>query len=703
MAILRPSSIGVIGASASPGKVGHDILKNLLTQGYGGTVYPINPKGGTILDANVYASVSDVPEAPELAIIVIPAAHVPVALRECGQKGVKNVMVISAGFGEVHTDEGDSLEQELQSIAQEYDITLIGPNCLGIVRPHQKMNASFAKELPPAGGVGIISQSGAMGVALMDGARENGLGLSAFISIGNKTITDETDVLQWLADDDDTSVIGLYLESFRDGRHFLETAMKVLPKKPIVLLKAGVSTHGRKAAASHTGALAGNDRAIDALCAQAGIHRAQTTEEFLDLLAVLSTQPTLASHSIAIVTNAGGPGILATDAAETAGLSLPDLNETSRNKLTPALPAAASVANPIDVIGDADAARYTAAIDACLDDPAIDGVVVLLTPQVMTPCAEVAKEIVRLHKSAPLIPITCAFMGGESVRESVQYLRDNGVPCFPTPERAVRAMASLQLQKQHPFLGAATHETHPMPTGRQARRDASIKLLQGHSGLLNEHTTQQLFALYNLPLPKQDIAKSADDAVRIANAIGYPVIAKISSPEILHKTDVGGVRANLKNESDVRAAFTEIMQNASSNTNKPNNQITNQPVINGVLIQQFLPAGNEFIVGAIRDPSFGPLIMVGLGGIYTELFADTSFRIAPVTQEDAYQMLTELKAWKLLLGMRGKAQSDIDALALLITKISHLMIDCPMVKELDLNPVLVTQTATHIADAKVVL
>lgn len=684
MSILDPNSIAVIGASSTEGKVGHDILKNLVTQGYKGKIYPVNPKGGEILGVPVCTSVNDIPAVPDLAVIVIPATAVPKALTECGEKGVKNVVVISAGFAEVHTDNGKKLEEELVSIAEKYEINLVGPNCLGIVRPHTKMNASFAKDLPPAGGIGLVSQSGATAVALMDAAPVSGLGLSAMVSIGNKAMTDECDWLEILEQDEQTSVIGFYLESIKDGRRLMRSARTCT--KPIVLLKSGTSEHGRKAASSHTGALAGSDAAIDALCRQTGIHRAHSSEDFFDLLTVLSTQPVLPSRNIAVITNAGGPGILATDAAEAADLHLPSLSDNIVDVLKPKLPAAASIQNPIDVIGDAGTDRYEAAIDACQIDPSIDGLVIILTPQVMTPCNEIAELIIRKQKESPLMPVIACFMGGASVQEARTMLRNDGIPCFDTPERAVRALSALAISDKRLAISSE-------PKSQSLTANRSI--LKGKTGLLDEQTTAQLFSAYSLPLPRQDLATTPEEAVHIAEQIGYPVIAKISSPDILHKTDVGGVRANLQSPEDVIAAFNGIMTDIRKH--QPNASIQ------GILIQQFLPVGSEFIVGAVRDSSFGPLIMAGLGGIYTELFKDSAFRIAPVDSTQAYAMLSELESWKLLLGMRGKPQADIDALAQVIVNISQIMLENPSIAELDLNPVLVRTDGVIVADAKVVL
>lgn len=685
MTLLAPRSIAVIGASAQPGKVGHDILNNLVTEEYDGKIYPVNPKGGKILGLTAYRSVLDIPGEVDLAVIVIPAASVPAALRDCGAKGIRNAVVISAGFKEVHSPEGAALEEEIAAIAKSRNIALVGPNCLGILRPSLRMNASFAKGLPPRGNVTLISQSGATAVGIMDLAPTLGLGFSSVFSIGNKAAMDECDFLKLCADDPETHVIGLYLESIEDGRRFLETAASIAPRKRIVLLKSGVSERGKRAAASHTGALAGSDSAIDALCTQSGIRRAHRLEEFLDLLCTFSRQPPLLSDNIAVVTNAGGPGILATDACEKEGLALPPLSPRIAESLKQALPPTASIGNPIDLIGDAKTDRYEAALEACRDDSAIDGVVVILTPQIMTPSEEIADTIIRIMRPAPLMPVVACFIGGTLVERARQKLRGHGIPVFETPEQAVRAIAALRAPGAEGFAACAEDK----------RAEAARAVLQNQHGLLPEDRTQRLFEIFGLPTLKQSVARARDEAVAMARAIGFPLIAKISSKDILHKTDVGGVAANLRTEEDVAKAYDDILKNVAAKAPGA--------AIDGVLLQQFLPAGDEFIVGALRDPSFGPLIMVGLGGIYTELFRDVAFRIGPVPRAQAYAMLEELNAWKLLLGMRGKAQSDIDALAETIVRVSALMCACPDIAELDMNPVMVSPEGTIVVDAKIVL
>lgn len=685
MSLFNPTSIAVIGASSEEHKVGHYILKNIITQGYQGIVYPVNPKGGEILGRQAYPTLTDIPGAVDLAVIVTPAKTVVALAEECGKKGVKTLVVISAGFGEVGTEEGHTMETALVDMVKKYNINLVGPNCLGVIRPKIGMNASFAENLEGTGSVALLSQSGAMAVALLDAATAYHVGFSLVVSMGNKSALDECDFLEMVKDDPETKVIGMYLESIKNGKRFLQIAREVCRTKPIVLIKSGTSSRGQHAVSSHTGALAGSDAAIDAVCAQTGIRRAQTAERFMDMIQALSSQPPLLSQNIAVITNAGGPGILATDAAEREGLTLVSLEAENRDELKSKLPPAASAQNPVDVLGDAADDRYLTAINACARDPNIDGLVVVLTPQVMTPEDAVAKTIVTTMKSRPLMPIATAFMGNKNVASARETLQSHGIPNYPTPERAVAALAYLQPIEVRPAIAS-----RPSPLATKAG-----VLLHGQTGLLSEELTEQLFKLYQLPLPTALVATIADQAVQFAEQMGYPIVAKISSPQIVHKTDIGGVRTNLKTADDVRRAFAEIMQNAAAHAPTA--------TLNGVLIQQFLPAGSEFIVGAMKDSSFGHLVMVGLGGIYTELFRDTAFRIAPLGENDAYDMLRSLKSWKLLMGLRGAKTADVAELASVILKISQLVNDCPQIQELDLNPVLVWSDRVTVADAKIVL
>lgn len=718
MSLLNPRSVAVIGASADERKVGHMILKNLLTpfggvyperirgaqgrQGFAGNVYPVNPKDGEILGKKTHRTIGEIEGTVDLAVIVTPAETVPSLLEECGKKKVPWVIVISAGFGEAG-EEGRQREEELRTIAKRYDIRLVGPNCLGVMRPSLRMNASFGNVLSPAGNVALLSQSGALGEAFIDRAGSLGLGLSLFISMGNKAALDECDYLELCAEDPETKVIGLYLESITNGRRFLELARRIGVAKPIVLLKAGTTAKGGKAVSSHTGAMAGSDAAVTALCIQGGIRRAASAEHFLDLLRTLSTQPPLASPAIAVITNAGGPGVLAADACEREGLLLPALSPDHEAALKKALPTTASVGNPIDVLGDALADRFEAALRTAAQDPAVDGALVIVTPQVMTPTREIAEKVVLIRTSHPLFPIVTAFMGGAGVEDAVTFLQQHGVPNFTSPEVAVKMLAALQ---PHPRPSLSYLTPTPSPLRRRGvhslqlraltvRKTGKERVLGGEVGLLDEVLTTKLLSLYNLPLPLGRVAKTAEEAVTIAREIGFPVTAKISSKDILHKTDVGGVRINLMTEKDVTKAWKDILTNVKEKAPKAH--------VAGLLIQQSLPPGSEFIVGAVADPGVGHLVMAGLGGVYTELFKDASFRIAPVTAEEAYRMLAELRGWKILMGMRGKPQLNVDALAAMIAQVSLLVTECPAITEIDLNPVLVGEEELTILDAKVVV
>lgn len=689
VSLLYPDSVAVIGASRDERKVGHLIFRNLVTQGYRGGVYPVNPKGGSILDRAVYPTISDIGAPVTLAVIVTPAETVLELAEECGKKRVESLVVISAGFGEAG-EEGRKREEQLKEIAQRHHMNLVGPNCLGLMRPSIGMNASFASRLPPAGTVALLSQSGALGDAFIDRAESIGLGLSLFLSMGNKAAMDECDYLELCAEDPETKVIGLYLESIADGQRFLALAAHVGRVKPVILLKAGTSERGRTAVASHTGALAGSDAAVDAVCAQAGVRRAGSAEEFLDLLRTFSHQPPLLTPRIAVITNAGGPGVLAADAAEHEGLVLEPLSPEHEGALRSVLPPAASTRNPIDVLGDALADRYQHALKTVAQDAAIDGVAVILTPQVMTPSKEIAEAVVSMKDRYPLFPFVACFMGGEGVRDAVTVLHAHGVPNFSCPATAMRMLASLLRRPEH-VPGTARKIVLRKTRMAKAKR----LIANAGRGLLSEEQTKKLFALYDLPLPRGRVATSPAEAARIAKEIGFPVIAKVSSKDILHKVDVGGVRMNLMDAEEVREAYSDIVLHAK--VKAPTARVA------GVLIQQCLPPGNEFIVGALKDPSVGHLVMAGLGGVYTELFRDASFRVAPISRDEAYPMLTCLRSWKLLLGMRGKRQLDIDAFAQLISTVSVLVTECPEIREIDLNPVLLAEEGLTILDAKVVI
>ncbi|MEQ1849767.1 MAG: acetate--CoA ligase family protein [Candidatus Peribacteraceae bacterium] len=686
MITLHPKTVALIGASDNPEKLGHRILMNLKNGGFTGDLFPVNPTHDTIEGIACYKDIKDIKKPLDLAVVVTPAKTVPAIAEACGKKKVKCLVVISAGFSETGSDEGKKAESSLREIGDKYKMTVIGPNCLGILLPHIGLNASFALTPKEKGSIALISQSGAMAVALLDKGDELKLGCSAVFSTGNKAHTDEAVLIDLLKNDPHTRVIGLYVESIQNGEAFLRAAKSA--GKPIVLLKAGVSMQGAKAVSSHTGALAGSTAALDAACSAAGVWRANDAREFILMLQALSTTRTLPSPSIGIITNAGGLGVLATDAVEKERLELPRLDKAVEKKLRTALPEAASTHNPIDVLGDAGVDRYEAALHAAASDPKIEGIVCLVTPQVMTPCAEIARAIVKVVATHPLLPVVTCFMGGDAVEEATSILREHRIPCADTPEQAVRMLAMLR-EKRVPLSEDADHPTD------DDRSSVAHGLLKKKSGHVSDSVASELLALYGLRMPEQEIAKSAKDAGEIAEALGFPVVLKVSAKDILHKTEVGGVRVGIHTKREAEKAFAEIVKNCEKHAPTAG--------LDGVLVQKQMPAGSEFIVGALRDPSFGPIVMVGLGGIYTELFRDTAFRLAPVTEDSATEMLTTLRSWKLLTGLRGKGAMDIAELARVIAETSRLMSECEDITEIDLNPVLVDESGVVIADAKIVV
>lgn len=687
MSLFNPGSVAVIGASSDEKKVGHLILRNLLTQGYKGKVFPVNPKGGTILGCAVFPTIHAIPDDIDLAVIATPAAMAPALAEDCGKRGVEFLVVIGSGFRETGAA-GLKIERDLQRVVERYSMKLVGPNSLGFMRPGIGLNASFAPRMPEPGPVALISQSGALADAFIDRSASIGLKISLFVSLGNKTAMNECDLLEYCERDERTRVVGLYLEGIVDGRRFLSLAQRIVRTKPIVLLKGGITERGRLAASSHTGALAGSDAAVEAICAQSGIRRARTTREFLDLLRTLSQQPPLLTDRIAVITNAGGPGVLASDAADRERLILPSLSPRRASALQQSLPPSASVQNPIDVLGDALADRYASALQTSIEDPNVDGALVIVTPQEMTPARAIAEMVVHVQARHPLFPILGCFMGGESVHEAVTVLHAHGIPNFSCPESALHAFAGLR-----PVTLPSGGRPIASQAGRRAKANAILR--SAGRGLLSVKKTEELFTLYRLPLPDAAMAKTADSAVRVARSIGYPVTAKISSKDILHKTDVGGVMLHLASDQQVRCAFDEILRSVRKKAPRAH--------IDGVLIQQSLPPGTEFIIGTVKDDSVGQLVMAGLGGIFTEFFRDAAFRVAPVSSEEAYRQILSLKSHALLQGQRGKPPLDIDAFARALSSVSRLVTECPQIREIDLNPVLVTEKGLMILDAKVVV
>jgi len=676
-AFFKPESVAVIGASRDPEKLGYAVVSNLKEAGFRGRIYPINPKADEILDLEVYPSVLDVPDSIDLAVIVIPYRFVPDVLRQCGQKEVQAVVVITAGFREAGR-EGLEREMELVEIAEQYDLRLIGPNCLGVIDTATPLNASFAPGTPPAGPIAFMSQSGALGTAVLDIAMAGRIGFSKFVSLGNKADVSEIDLLEALADDPESKVILIYVEGVPDGQRFIEVARQVTRKKPVVAIKSGVTASGSRAVSSHTGSLAGSEAAYKAAFRQAGVIRATSMEALFDYALAFAYQPLLQGDRIGIVTNAGGPGILATDALEHAKLEIPRLSHETVEALEEYLPGAASAANPVDVLGDALADRYQHAVELVLHDPNVDGVMVILTPQAMTDIEETAHVVGRLAQEADK-PVVGCFMGEARMNAGVEILRKYDVPNYPFPERAAAALAAMSAYRRE--LGHPIFEPEPCTTCSPVVRELFDKVRAEGRVSIGDLEAWDVLKAYEFPIPESRLAETPDEAVAIAEEIGYPVVLKIASPDILHKTDVGGVKVNLDTPTDVRDAFDLMVYRAGRYV--PGAKVW------GCQVQQMVQGGREILLGMSRDPQFGPLVAFGLGGIYVEALKDVAFRVAPFSPQEAEEMIREIRSFPLLEGVRGEPPADFEAIVDALLKVSRLVTDFPEIVELDINPLMV--------------
>jgi len=690
--LFSPKSIAVIGASNRQGSVGRAAFTNILLNEYTGTVYPVNPKKHSISGVRAYPSVLDLPETVDLAVVIVPAPIVPSIVEESGRKGVKGLVIISAGFKEVGPD-GAELERQVFSIAQKYSMRMIGPNCLGVINadPTVRLNASFASGMPVEGSIAFASQSGALGEAVLDYASGENIGFSKFISMGNKADVNENDILEYLRTDSMTKVILLYLEDIVDGRKFVDTVSRVTEEKPIIAVKAGVSPEGAKAASSHTGALAGSDEAYNAILKQSGVIRVESIIDLFDYARAFAKQPLPRGNRVAIITNGGGPGIMATDASVKYGLQIAQFSDITKNKLRAGLPKEASVNNPIDLIGDAQADRYELAMGALSDDN-VDCSLVLLTPQAMVDLKKVAETIASVGPKSGKT-ILASLLGLGDVTPAVGVLESNGVPNYSFPESAVRALAAMSEYKQW-IERPRTQVKHFEVDLVQARK---IIARAKQAGLTNLSQTDALSFLgaYGLPVIKTELAKTRQQAVTLAKKIGLPVVMKIVSPDVVHKIDVGAVKLDLNSEQDVGKGFDEIIKNVKAST--PGARIE------GVLLQNYVTGGTETIIGIHRDPKFGPLLMFGLGGIYVEAYRDVSFRLAPIRELSARNMIQQIRGGKILEGFRGQPPRDVEAIAECIERLSQLAMDLEDVLELDVNPLLAFEKGCKAVDARVII
>jgi acetate---CoA ligase (ADP-forming) len=680
--IFYPKSVAVVGTTRVKGTVPYDIFENMLTAGLNAALYPVNPKEKFIASVRTYKYVVDIPDTVDLAVIVYPSSVCHMALEQCGQKGIRSVIIISAGFREVGPA-GIERENRLKDIARQYGISFIGPNCLGVINtdPEAMLNASFARKMPEEGSIGFLSQSGALCTAVLDYARAKHIGFSKFISFGNKADISEIDLLYYLKNDEKTKVILLYLEEVSDGRALMEVCSEIIHDtgKPILILKSGRTSEGASAAASHTGSLAGSDEICGAAFAQAGIIRCNDIEEMFNRAIAMAYQPLPKSNRVAIITNAGGPGVLTTDATIREGLRMARFSEETTAILKKYLPNTANIKNPVDVIGDARADRYNAAMTAAFADPDVAGVFVILTPQSMTDIETIAQEIVTVSKTSDK-PVYTSFMGEYDVAGGIDILQRNRIPHYILPESMCHSFAAawqmaqtLQAQRDVPELLQGADRSAVMSRLSSARSKGV--------NYLTEQEADFILRSYGIRVPDHGLARSEQEALELAAGIGYPVVMKVMSHDIVHKFDVHGVVLNINSPEEVKMAYKTITDNVARY--KPDARIE------GMYVGRMIRNGFEVIVGAKQDPSFGTVVMFGLGGLFVEIFRDVSFGIAPISRQAALRMVRNVRSHPLLSGVRGTEVRDVEALCDSIIRVGQLCMDCPDIRELDINPLLV--------------
>lgn len=697
-AIFSPRSVAVVGASTVPGKVGHDIFVNILKGEYRGTLFPINPKAASVKSVKAYPSVLDVPDPVDLAILIVPPSAALQAVEESAQKGVKGVVIVSAGFREVG-GEGKRIEEAITARCRELGIRLVGPNCLGVINPHPdvRLNASFSARMPAYGHISFISQSGALCTAVLDFAADRDFGFSKFISIGNKADVDELDLLRYLHQDADTEVIMIYLEELKQGSAFVQEVKKITSgdrPTPVLVVKSGRTLAGARAAASHTGSLAGSDAVYEAIFQQAGIIRAESIEELFNFASAFSSKKIPRGNKVAIVTNAGGPGIVATDMTITSGLELAKFKDETLEVLASHLPATANVHNPVDVIGDAAQDRYENALSAVIRDEGVDGALVILTPQSMTNALGTAQAISHIYRRTDK-PILCCFMGIIDVSAGVKHLQEHDIPVYRFPEQAAQSFGALYrysrwLNRQH--LAQFTFH-HDKERASAILRDC----LDRGKRYLGEMEAGEFLRCYGFNTLPSQLAGNPDEAVSHAEAMGFPVVLKVVSPQIIHKSDAGGVEVQLRDREAVAAAFQRIMGRVRDHSP--------QAVIEGILVQKMAPRGEEVILGVSHTPGFGHLLMFGLGGVFVEIFKDVEFRLAPIGRNEARRMIRGIRGYSILQGVRGRPPCDTDVLEVALVSLSDLVLNHPEIKEMDINPLLVHEKGkgATVADCRIIL
>ncbi len=693
--LFSPNSIAVVGVSLEKEKLGNQILKNILKAKFEGDVFPINKKATPstyIENLRVYPNLEEIPGEVDLCVVVVPPQFVKSIIEDCGKKGVPFAVIITAGFKETGK-EGAKLEEELVETAKKSNVRLLGPNVLGIINTHHRLNASFSPVSPSAGNIAFISQSGALGCTILDQFVGEEIGISKFISLGNKADLDEVDFIQALKDDPQTKVILGYLENVKRGKEFIQVVKETIKEKPIVMIKSGRSKAGKKAVSSHTGALAGADEAYEVTFKETGIIRAKTVSEAFDIVRGLSSQPIPKGDKVLLLTNAGGAGIMATDACEDYSIPLVSLSKDTINKLKDKLPPASSLSNPLDILGDADPDRFKVTLETVLPDPNIDAIILLVTPQTTTKPEDTAKVIVELCKNYEK-PILGCFMGGEIINPGVKILRNGNIPNYKDPDAAVKVLRtmidySIKRRKKEESVKKFEVKKSKVKCILDEQIEKEYYVVGGAKAL-------EIMNAYGIPTVENHIAKDAEEAVRIAEKIPGPVVMKIESPAIIHKSDIGGVKTNLTDEK-IKEAFYEIMKNAKK-------ALKNENEIIGVSIQPMIKEGKEILIGAIHDDIFGHLIRFGLGGKYVEAFRDFSTRLVPLYPSEAKEIIKETRiASKLLQGFRDEPPSDINLIEESLLRLSQLVQDFPQIEEVEANPLVVWEKGGLIIDARLKL
>jgi len=696
-AIFAPETIAVVGASTQKGKVGHDIFANILSGGFKGTLYPVNPKAKSVLSVKCYTSITGIPDPIDLAMIILPPRAALQAVKDCIAKGVKGVVIVSAGFKEVG-GEGALIEKEIKVLCANAKIRLVGPNCLGVINPSPKvsLNASFSARMPNPGNVSFISQSGALCTAVLDYAADKGFGFSKFISIGNKADVDELDLLRYYYNDPDTHVVMIYMEELsRSAEEFIsEVRQMTSGTNPthVIAIKSGSSDAGAKAAASHTGALAGSDALYDAIFTMSGILRCVTVNQLFDYAQAFAANKYPTGDRIAIITNAGGPGIIATDMSEQSGLKLAKFSDETIKELKKYLPATANFHNPVDVIGDAAKDRYKNTLATVLSDRGVDAALIILTPQSMTDAIGTAEAIVNIARNS-IKPIVCSFMGVVDVSDGVKLLQQHKIPVYQFPESAARSLGALREGMKWLFRKILPQFEMEYDIAKASQ--IIEKYLSEGRMVLGELDGNEILKCYGFKTLPMALSKDKVQACEIADKIGYPVVMKIVSPDILHKSDAGGVAVRLEDKKSVEDAFETIMEKARA--------YNPDARIEGVLVQKMVPKGKEVILGLSKDPVFGHAVMFGLGGIFVEVYKDVAFRLSPMGRNVARRMVKAIKGYPILKGLRGEKPSDIETIEKHIVSLKAMADNHPMIKELDINPLFVHEEGKGATVADIII